>query len=150
VAEAVEHRPVRRVGVAGHPYSSLFLPVPVVCFTGALLTDIAYDNSGGNLQWVNFSSWLLAAGLLFAVIAGILMLVDLARLPILRTSLGWGAFALLAIAGVVEFINSLVHARDGWTAVVPAGLILSAIGAVLIMSYGWLWHETRYGPEARP
>ena len=92
---------------------------------------------------------MLAAGLLFAVIAGILMLIDLARLPQLRTTIGWGSFGLLVAAGVIEFINSLIHARDGWTAVVPAGLILSAIGAIVIMTHGWLWHESRYGPEAR-
>lgn len=150
MAEIVEERPARRVGIAGHPYSALFLPVPIVCFTGALLTDIAYVNSEGNLLWLNFSSWLLAAGMLFAVIAGILMLIDLARLPQLRSNLGWASFGLLAAAGIVEFINNLIHARDGWTAVVPAGLILSAIGTILIMSHGWLWHESRYGVGGRP
>lgn len=149
MAEIVEERPVRRVGIAGHPYSALFLPVPIVCFTGALLTDIAYVNSDGNLQWLNFSCWLLLAGLLFALVAGILMLVDLLRLPQLRTDLGWGSFGLLAATGVIEFINSLIHARDGWTAVVPAGLILSAIGAIIVMSHGWLWHESRYGVGGR-
>lgn len=142
-------RPRGRVGVAGHPYSSLLLPVPVVCFTGALLTDIAYANSGGTLQWVNFSSWLIAAGLLFGVIAALLAIIDLARLPALRSPWGWGALGLLIASLVIEFINSLVHARDGWTAVVPSGMILSAISAVLILSYGWAWHESRYAPEVR-
>lgn len=148
--DRLDERGARRVGLAGHPYSALLLPVPIVCFTGALLTDIAYLNSDGNLQWVNFSSWLLAAGLLFAALAGILMLIDLARLPHLRTTLGWGAFGLLVLSAIVELINSFIHARDGWTAVVPTGLILSAIGAILIMTYGWLWHESRYGVEVRP
>jgi uncharacterized membrane protein len=115
-----------------------------------LLTDVAYSNSGGNLQWSNFSAWLLAAGLLFGGIALILMIIDLVRLPQLRSEWGWGALALLAVTWVLEFINSLVHARDGWTAVVPTGMILSAIGAILIMSYGWAWHESRYAPEVRP
>lgn len=150
MADVVEERTVRRVGIAGHPYSALFLPVPIVCFIGALLTDIAYSNSDGTLQWLNFSSWLLAAGLLFAAVAGVLMIIDLARLPQLRSTLGWAAFGLLVLSGIVEFINSLIHARDGWTAVVPTGLILSAIGAVLIATYGWLWHESRYGAGARP
>ena len=145
MAETVVERPRRRFGITRHPYASLFLPVPIVCFTGALLTDLAYDNSGGNLLWVNFSSWLLAAGLLFGVIAAILMLIDFARLVELRTTFGWGSFLLLVVTLVIEFVNSLVHARDGWTAVVPTGLILSAISALLIMSYGWLWHEARYG-----
>ena len=141
--------PRRRVGVAGHPYSSLILPVPVVCFVGALLTDIAYVNSGGNLQWLNFSCWLLAAGLAFGAIAGILALIDLARLRELRSHWGWSAFGLLVASLVVEFINSLIHARDGWTAVVPAGLTLSAIAALLVLTYGWAWHESRYAPEVR-
>lgn len=145
MAESVDEPSRRRVGITRHPYTALFLPVPIVCFAGAFFTDLAYGNSGGNLIWVNFSTWLLAAGLLFGVIAAILMLVDLVRLAELRTTLGWGAFLLLLAALVIEFVNNLIHARDGWTAVVPAGLILSAIGAVLIMSHGWLWHETRYG-----
>jgi uncharacterized membrane protein len=150
MAKRVVQRPRGRVGVAGHPYSSLLLPVPVVCFVGALLTDVAYSNSGGVLQWSNFSAWLLAVGLLFGAIALVLMIIDLVRLPQLRSEWGWGALALLAVTWVLEFINSLVHARDGWTAVVPTGMILSAIGAILIMSFGWAWHESRYAPEVRP
>ena len=141
--------PRGRVGVAGHPYSSLILPVPIVCFVGALLTDIAYVNSGGNLQWLNFSCWLLAAGLAFGAIAAILALIDLARLRELRSHWGWSAFGLLIASLVVEFINSLIHARDGWTAVVPTGLTLSAIAALLVLTYGWAWHESRYAAEVR-
>jgi len=141
--------PRGRVGVAGHPYSSLILPVPVVCFTGALLTDIAYVNSGGNLQWLNFSCWLLVAGLAFGAVAALLMIIDLIRLPLLRSPWGGGALGLLVVTLVLEFINSLIHARDGWTAVVPTGLTLSAISAILILSYGWAWHESRYAPEVR-
>ena len=32
----------------------MFLPVPVVCFIGALLTDLAYLKSGGNLHLARF------------------------------------------------------------------------------------------------
>jgi len=149
MSDRVEHRPGIRAGIAGHPYSALFLPIPIVCFTGGLLTDVAYSNSGGNLQWLNFSCWLLAAGLLFGAVAAILMAIDLVRLRQLRTTLGWASFVLLAATLVLQLINSFVHARDGWTAVVPTGLILSAIGAVLVMSHGWLWHESRYGLGGR-
>ena len=109
MAETIDERPRSRLGLTRHPYSALLLPVPIVCFTGAFLTDLSYDNSGGNLQWVNFSSWLLAAGLLFGVIAAILMLIDFARLVELRTAFGWGAFALLLVTLLIEFINSFGH-----------------------------------------
>jgi uncharacterized membrane protein len=111
----------------------MLLPVPVICFLGALITDLAYRCSGGNLIWVNFSSWLLAAGLLMGAAAIAVLLIDA-----IRGAERWLAFALLLVAWIVEFINSLVHARDGWTAVVPAGLILSVIGTLLVLIAGWL------------
>jgi uncharacterized membrane protein len=150
MAESVAERPVGRVGIARHPFSSLLLPVPVVCFVGGLLTDITYRGSDGNLIWLNFSSWLIAAGLFFGAIGAVLTIVDLVRLPQLRSSWGWGALALLVVVLIVELINSFVHARDGWTAVVPAGLTLSVISAVLVLLYGWLWHESRYRVGDRP
>lgn len=136
MAENVAGRPVRLVVIARHPLYAMLLPIPVVCFIGALLTDLAYLNSGGNLLWLNFSSWLLAAGLLFGAIAGIILLID-----VLRGIRGWLPFLLLLAAWIVELINSFVHARDGWTAVAGTGLILSTIGAALVLLAGWLWRS---------
>ena len=113
--ETVARRPVRPLSIARYPISAMFVPVPVVCFVGALITDLAYRGSGGTLLWVNFSSWLIAAGLVFGAIAAVVLLVDA-----FRGAAGWPAFALLLAAWIVEFINSLVHARDGWTAVAGA------------------------------
>lgn len=132
MADTVAGRPARPLAVARHPIASIFLPVPVVCFVGALLTDLSYLCSGGNLLWLNFSSWLLAAGLLFGALAGIFILIDA-----VRGAVSWLAFVLLLAAWVVELINSLIHARDGWTAVAGLGLILSTIGAVLVLVAGW-------------
>jgi uncharacterized membrane protein len=141
MAETVAHRPARPISIVRHPISSLFLPVAVVCFVGALITDLSYLNSGGNLLWVNFSAWLLAAGLLFAAITLIIVLIDAVRgVP------AWLAFGLLLVAWIVELINSLVHARDGWTAVAGAGLILSIVGALLVLAAGWLGRATEVAP----
>ena len=131
--ETVARRPVRPLSIARYPISAMIVPVPVVCFVGALITDLAYRGSGGPLLWVTFSSWLIAAGRVFGAIAAGVLLVD-----VFRGAAGWPAFALLLAAWIVEFINSLVHARDGWTAVVPTGLILSIVGAVLVLIAGWL------------
>jgi uncharacterized membrane protein len=127
----------RPIAVARHPILSIVLPVPVVCFLAAVLTDLSYANSDGNLLWLNLSSWLIAAGLTFGVVAMIILLVDA-----LRRSANWLAFLLVAAAWAVEFVNALVHARDGWTAVVRLGLTLSIIGAVLILVGGWLCRST--------
>ena len=133
-----------RAVTARHPILSLLLPIPIVCFVGALLTDLSYVNSGGNLLWLNFSSWLIAAGLVFGGIAIVFLIVDG-----IRGSVSWLAFLLVGAAWVVEFLNALIHARDGWTAVVPTGMILSIIGVVLILAGGWLSRSARVVGDVR-
>ena len=128
---------MRPISIAGRPVYAMFLPVAVVCFADTVATDLAYRVSDGNLIWLNFSSWLLAAGLLFGAVALVLMLVDAIR------GLGWAAPLLLLVAWIVELFNSFIHARDGWTAVVPAGLLLSLAGALLVLASGWLSYSGR-------
>jgi uncharacterized membrane protein len=41
-----------------HPLHGLLLAFPVALFTFALLTDIAYLQTA-EIQWSNFSSWLI-------------------------------------------------------------------------------------------
>lgn len=143
---ATNSRGLRPISIARRPLTAMLLPVPIVCFIGVLLTDLSYLDSGGNLVWLDFSSWLNAAGLLFGAIAAVVLFIDT-----IRSSVGWGTFLSLAAAWVVEFINALVHARDGWTAVAGAGLILSIVGVLVILVSGWLWQEIRYRDEgARP
>ena len=129
---------------ARHPILSLLLPIPIVCFVGALLTDLSYVNSGGNLLWVNFSSWLITAGLVFGGIAIVVLIVDG-----VRGSVSWLPFLLVGAAWVLEFLNALIHARDGWTAVVPTGMILSIIGVLLILAGGWLSRSARTVGDVR-
>lgn len=140
---AYERRTPRPIG----SITSLLLPIPILCFVGGLVTDLAYRGSGGNLLWLNFSSWLIATGLLFGGIAAVVLVVELIVYPALRRTTGWWQLLLLAAAWVIEFINALVHARDGWTAVVPAGLLLSIVGSLLILSSGCLRHFGSWGAE---
>jgi uncharacterized membrane protein len=123
---------VRPISIAGQALTAIFLPIAVVCFVGALATDLSYLSSDGNLLWLNFSDWLLAGGLLFGAVALLLMLIDALR------GASWTALLAMVCTWIVELFNSLIHARDGWPAVVPVGLVLSVIGAVLVLVSGWL------------
>jgi uncharacterized membrane protein len=125
------------LAVFRRPLYAMLLPIPVVCFVGAVVTDLAYQASDGNRLWANFSSWLIAAGLLFGAFALVVLLVES-----IRSSRVLGLVLLLA-AWIVELLNSFVHARDGWTAVVPIGLILSIVGAILVLVSGWLAQPLR-------
>jgi uncharacterized membrane protein len=116
----------------GYPLQRLFVPFPFVSFSLALATDIVYWQTV-NLMWQNFSSWLLFAGLLFGALAILAAIIDLIRpsTRLLRRSLPEVLGFVIVL--VLAFINSFVHAGDGWTAVVPTGLALSAATFVAIL-----------------
>ena len=116
---------------AAYPFQSLFVPFPFVCFTLALATDIAYWQSGGNLMWQNFSSWLLFAGLVFGVVSLLAGLLDLIRRRTRPLRPGFLSILLYLLILAFALLNSFVHSGDGWTAVVPYGLLLSALTFVL-------------------
>ena len=69
--------------IAGHPIHPMLVPIPIVCFIGVLLTDIAYA-VGADMMWADFSSWLLLVGLIGGVLAGIAGLTDLLANRLIR------------------------------------------------------------------
>jgi uncharacterized membrane protein len=122
----------RNRDAAAYPFQSLFVPFPFVCFTLALATDIAFWQTA-NLMWQNFSSWLLFAGLVFGAIGLLAGLLDLVRPRTRPLRPALFAILLYVVILVLAVVNSFVHAGDGWTAVVPYGLALSAITFVLCL-----------------
>ena len=123
--------------IAGHPIHPMLVPFPIVCFVGTLVTDIAYARTA-NLQWANFSGWLLTAGLVmsvFVVIAGLIDFLGDRRIRRLRPAWIHGGGNAVALA--LAIVNAFVHTRDGWTAVVPTGLTLSALVVLILLVTGW-------------
>lgn len=140
------HRP-GGAALAGQPIHPMFAQFPVVCFTLTLLTDIAYWQTA-NLMWQNFSEWLLFAGLVLggiAVVAGILELFLRSTVRSHRATWTYaiGGAVVLALA----FLNSLVHAGDGWTAVVPWGLALSLVTVIVMIVTCWMVRSFAYRHE---
>lgn len=126
------------LAIARRPIYPALLPVPITCFVGALLTDLAYTGTA-EMMWLDFSSWLLLAGLIAGGVAGALLLVELVRAGAARRGALTLHVVLLLAAWIVEVFNSFLHARDGWTAVVPGGLTLSIVATVLALAAGWFW-----------
>lgn len=129
--------PRSTAGALGHSLHALLMPVPVVCFTGTLLTDIAYANTA-DMQWSNFSAWLLTFGLIggaLALLAGLIdWFGDRAARSIAATVHGVGSVVVMLLA----LWNVFVHSRDAWTSVMPTGLTLSIVTVVLMAVIGWL------------
>ncbi|HVU28825.1 MAG TPA: DUF2231 domain-containing protein [Sphingomicrobium sp.] len=123
-----------------HPF---FISLGGALLMAALFTDFMYS-SNSLIQWSNFSAWLITGGLVLALVSAIVLLAEVA---LGRTgSIRWLDFILLATAAIVSIVNVLVHTRDAWTSVVPTGITLSAIVAVLLLFAGirgWTVTEVR-------
>ena len=126
----------------GHPILRILSSFPIACFTSALLTDVAYVQTT-NVMWVDFSTWLLAAGMaggVVAAIAGVVSLVRGRRGRMQRSN--WTIILGSLLVVVIAFFNNLVHTRDAWTAVMPTGLALSAITVLVMLATVWLASST--------
>jgi uncharacterized membrane protein len=127
--------------VSGNPLHPLLASIPSACFVGALITDVAYWRTA-NMQWANFSAWLLAAGLFVCVFAIIVGLIDFFSDRRIRALGAVWAYALgNAVVVVLEIFNSFIHSRDAYTSVVPIGLILSAASVLILLLTGWMGWE---------
>jgi uncharacterized membrane protein len=100
-------------------------------FSAALVTDLAYWQIP-NVMWERFSIWLIAAGLVLAGIAVIACLIDLVGRRNIENP-AWPGVVGYAVAVLLSLINAFVHSRDGYTAVVPTGLMLSGSVVVVLL-----------------
>jgi len=133
-----EQFPQSTARIAMHPIHPMLVPFPIVCFVGTLLTDIAYVKSA-NVMWLDFSDWLVSAGIVMGWLAGIAGLVDfIGSRRIRATGPAWWHAVGNVVALVLATLNMFVHTHDGWTAVMPWGLTLSALVVVILLFTGWM------------
>ena len=114
-----------------------FVSAGAAVLIAAFVTDYMYYNTS-LMQWANFSAWLIAGGLVLALVASIFLLIDV--LLGHAGTLHRLEFIGLVVVVVLSIFNVLIHSRDAWTSVVPSGIIISAICAILllVMSFrGW-------------
>ena len=140
--------------IFGHPLHVMLVPVPIACFAGALVTDIAYACSD-NLQWASFSSWLLTVGIIVAALAALFGIIDLlgdGRIRVLRAA--WIHVLGNIVVLLLALLDTLIHTRDGYTGVMPSGLVLSAIIVLVLLVTGWngwsMVHRHRVGVLETP
>ena len=135
---ASEENLVATAQIARRPLHPMLVPVPIVCFIGALLTDIMYYVTA-EMMWANFSSWLLVVGVIMGVLAAIAGLTDLLSNRLVRAqAIAWWHMIGNLVVLLLAFFNALLHTRDAWTSVVPTGLVLSIVTVLILPITGWL------------
>ena len=112
--------------------------LPIAYFLLAFLMDVTYVRTTYFI-WPIFSIWLIVAGLVAGGLAVLIGIFDwLARGRSIRAR-GSGWHMLLTLAALLlGLLNAFVHSRDGWTAVVPEGIILSGVTTLLLIVAAFL------------
>jgi len=132
------------VAIAGHPLHPLIVTFPIAFLTGALGTDLGYWLTQDPF-WARASVWLLGAGLLTGLVAAATGMMDFLKIDrVKKHSAGW-IHAVGNIAGLfLSLINWVQRLGSPADAVLPLGIILSTVVALILGITGWYGAELIY------
>lgn len=132
-----------RAAIAGHPLHPSIVPLPIAFLSSALATDLAYAGTGDQF-WARASRWLLRAGVVSALAAAPLGLLDFLSIPRARRAEGWLHAGGNGVVLALSLVNLAARERDERGSVIPVGLALSGAAASLLAVTGWAGGELTY------
>jgi uncharacterized membrane protein len=130
-----------RIKVAGHPLHPMLIVFPL----GLLATAVAFDIVGlasHNGEWFNISFWMIAAGVIGALVSAVPGTVDWLAIPrntrakLIGLWHGGGNLMVVLLFAVSWFLRDNNNGQP-----TTAALVLSFIGVVLALVTGWLGGE---------
>ena len=136
--------PRSTASIGGHPIHPMLIPFPVAFFVATLVCDLAFWR-GGNGGWFAASQWLLGAGIVMALLAAVAGLIDVlgeSRIRALR-EVWWHAGGNLLLV-LIQAWSWYMRYSEGAAAVMPTGLILSAVAVLLMLFTGWMGWQMVY------
>ena len=122
--------------IGGHPIHPMLVPFPIVCFIGALVTDIVFLNSG-DAGWATASRYLLGIGLVMAALAAFAGLTDFMGDDRIRRSSDALQHMIANVTAVVlELVNFFLR-LNGDGQIGSVGVYLSAATVLVLVFSGW-------------
>jgi uncharacterized membrane protein len=136
--------PRSTASIGSHPIHPMLIPFPIAFFVATLVCDLAFWRSG-NDGWPAASLWLLGAGIVMALLAAVAGLIDLLGEPRIRAlhEVWWHAGGNLLLV-LIQIWNWYMRYSEGAAAVLPTGLILSAVSVLLMLFTGWMGWQMVY------
>jgi uncharacterized membrane protein len=132
------------VAIAGHPLHPVIVTLPIAFLVAAPVTDLVYWWTNDNF-WARGSFWLIVAGFAISLAAAATGLLDFFRIERVRKrTAGWAHMFLNIAAMVLTLINLVVRWGKVTESILPTGLTLSILVAVLLGLSGWYGGELVY------
>ena len=138
-----EH-PQSTAKIAGHPIHPMLIPFPIAAFVGTLVTDLVFAFSG-DAFWAAMSFYLLSAGLVMAALAALAGFTDFFGDRLVRRHrAAWHHMIGNVVVVLLQVTNWIIRGEPDNTEILPAGLLLSAAVAVILLYTGWRGWELVY------
>lgn len=130
--------------VAGHPIHPMLIPFPIVLFLATLVCDLVYV-ANGEPGWARAAMWLLGAGLIGAALAAVAGMADFLGDRAVRVHrAAWLHMIGNVMAVALEVVGFYLRYTQGAEAVVPVGVTISVVVALMLAFTGWLGGDLVY------
>jgi uncharacterized membrane protein len=133
--EGLHDHPRSTARIGGHPIHPMLIPFPIVCFIGALVTDIVFL-SNSDAGWATASKYLLGIGIVMALLAALAGLTDFFGDKRIQGSDAIKHMLANVTAVVLEIVNFFVRLNNN-DAIGGIGIILSVIVVLILLYSGW-------------
>jgi uncharacterized membrane protein len=144
-AQTRHNRAVESTAAIGrHPIHPMLVPLPIGLLVAALGSDIGFWLTG-DAFWARASLWLIGAGLLTGIAAAAAGLTDFLTIPRVREyRAAWIHLVGNVTAMALSAISWFLRLPDASEAVLPGGILLSAIVVAILGVTGWYGGELSY------
>ncbi len=132
------------VAIAGHPLHPLMVTFPIAFLSGAFGADLGYWLTQDPF-WARAALWLIGAGFMAGLLAALTGMLDFLKIDrVKKHRAGWIHMVGNVTAMVLTLVNWILRWNNVESAVLPTGLLLSAIVASLLAITGWYGAELVY------
>lgn len=135
---------VSSVAIAGHPLHPAIVLFPIGFLVAVAGSDLGYWLTRDPF-WARASIWLLGAGFISGIVAGITGFLDFFKIKRVRDrSAGWLHMVGNVLALLLSLGNWVMRLGDPVAAVLPWGFTVSIIVAGLLGITGWFGGELTF------
>ena len=132
-------------GPYGHPFHPVMVTVPIGAWVSSVVLDIA-SLTTDNAALAEASLWLIGVGIVGALLAAVLGLLDLSTIPrgtkAFKTGIAHMSLNLVVVA--LFAVGFWVRYAQGTESVPTSALISSLVAVALLGASGWLGGKLAY------
>lgn len=132
------------VAIAGHPIHPVIVTLPIAFLVAVPVCDLVYLFTK-DLFWARGAFWLVVAGVVTGLLAAATGLMDFLGIERVRKrTAGWAHMIINIVVLALSAVNLILRWGNVAGAVIPTGLVISIIVALLLGLSGWYGGELVY------